>query len=325
MDYLREKRIEVMKYLEPVILHHMMDFLKPIDENWQPADLLPNSYDPDFIDQLKDIQERCSSLSYDLLAVLVGDTITEEALPTYESWLTMVEDVNMKEGGGWMKWVRHWTAEENRHGDVLNKYLYLSGRIDMRKMEVSTQYLIADGFDIGTGHDPYRNFIYTSFQELATNISHRRTATMAKIQGDQVLSKICGKIAADETRHARAYQFFMEKIFEVDPDQALLAFADMMKKKIIMPAFFLREIGQRQGEAFAHFSDVAQRLNVYTSKDYVDILQSLLKNWGVEDLTGLNIAGEKARDFLMALPHRLTRIINQRKNTFGDFKFSWIK
>jgi len=27
----------------------------------------------------------------------------------------------------WSKWTRQWTAEENRHGIVLNKYLYLSG------------------------------------------------------------------------------------------------------------------------------------------------------------------------------------------------------
>jgi acyl-[acyl-carrier-protein] desaturase len=24
-----------------------------------------------------------------------------------------------------------WTSEENRHGDLLNKYLYLSGRVNM--------------------------------------------------------------------------------------------------------------------------------------------------------------------------------------------------
>jgi hypothetical protein len=28
---------------------------------------------------------------------------------------------------------RQWTGEENRHGDLLNKYLYLSGRVNMRK------------------------------------------------------------------------------------------------------------------------------------------------------------------------------------------------
>lgn len=133
-----------------------------------------------FFEEVRDLQESAKELPYDLVAVLIGDTITEEALPTYESWLTMVEDVEKNEQGGWMKWVRAWTAEENRHGDLLNKYLYLSGRIDMRQFEMSTQYLIQDGFDIGTGADPYRNFIYTSFQEIATNVSHRRVAGISK-------------------------------------------------------------------------------------------------------------------------------------------------
>ena len=33
-------------------------------------------------------------MSYDLWAVLIGDTITEEALPTYESWLMDVEGID---------------------------------------------------------------------------------------------------------------------------------------------------------------------------------------------------------------------------------------
>ena len=61
-----------------------------------------------------------------------------------------VQGVDQVNGNGWSKWVRAWTAEENRHGDLLNKYLYLPGRVNMREMEVSTQYLISDGFDIGT-------------------------------------------------------------------------------------------------------------------------------------------------------------------------------
>ena len=32
----------------------------------------------------------------------------------------------------WGKWTRQWTAEENRHGDAMNKYMYLSGRINMK-------------------------------------------------------------------------------------------------------------------------------------------------------------------------------------------------
>jgi hypothetical protein len=37
-----------------------------------------------------------------------------------------------------------WTGEENRHGDLLNKYLYLSGRVNMREIEMTTQHLIKD-------------------------------------------------------------------------------------------------------------------------------------------------------------------------------------
>ncbi|RFZ81273.1 acyl-ACP desaturase [Mucilaginibacter terrenus] len=324
MQFFEEKRKEVMGHIQQFMLEKMMDFLKPIDSIWQPSDFLPDASRPTFFNEIKELQESARGLSYDLIAVLIGDTITEEALPTYESWLTMVEGVSRDEEGGWMKWTRYWTAEENRHGDLLNKYLYLTGRVDMRMMEISTQWLIADGFDIGTGHDPYRNFIYTSFQELATNISHRRVASQAKKDGDTLLSKMCGVIAADEARHAKAYKYFIEKIFEVDANEAMLAFEDMMRKKIVMPAHFLREVGLKIGQTFGHFTDAAERLGIYTAIDYVDILKELIVDWRIESLTDLQEDGEKARDYIMKLPDRLLRVAERMRNPGLEYKFSWI-
>lgn len=306
------------------MLEMMSTYLKPIDTNWQPSDFLPDSTSESFYHDIKVLRENAKDLSYDLVAVLIGDTITEEALPTYESWLMMMDDISRDEQGGWVKWNRNWTAEENRHGDLLNKYLYLSGRVDMRQMEISTQYLIADGFDIGTGHDPYRNFVYTSFQELATNISHRRVASLAKKDGDTLLSKMCGVIAADEARHAKAYKDFMSKIFEVDPSEAMIAFEDMMRKKIVMPAHFLREMGLKIGQTFGHFTDAAQRLGVYTAVDYVEIMQQLIEEWKIDSIKELNEAGEKARDYVMNLPDRLLRVAERMKNPTMEYKFSWI-
>ncbi len=317
-------RKEVMTFLEPFMLNEMAEYLKPVEEMWQPADFLPDARKETFFDEIKDLQEGAKSLSYDLLAVLIGDTITEEALPTYESWLCMVEDINKSEQGGWMRWVRAWTAEEKRHGDILNKYLYLSGRVDMRKMEASTNYLIRDGFDIGTGHDPYRNFIYTSFQEMATNVSHRRVAALGKQSGDKLMSKMCGLIAADEARHAKAYKSFISKAFEVDANEVILAFEDMMRKKIVMPAHFLQEMGSKIGQTFGHFTDAAQRLGVYTALDYVDILKQLVVEWNIESLKDLDDAGEKARDYLVNLPNRLSKIAERMKNPTIDYKFNWI-
>lgn len=317
-------RQEVMQSIGKSMDELLLKYLKPIEKNWQPSDLLPDSKSPDFISEVTEIQEQANEMNYDLWAVLIGDTITEEALPTYETWLMNIDGIDQVEKNGWSRWIRGWTAEENRHGDLLNKYLYLSGRVNMRQMEISTQHLINDGFDIGTGSDPYRNFIYTSFQELATNISHRRVASFSKKTGNQRLSKICGTIASDEARHASAYIDFIKRIFELDPSQVMLAFEDMMRKKIVMPAHFLRESGDEIGDLYTHFSDAAQRIKVYTTQDYIDILESLLKQWDIERIIDLSDSAEKARDYLMALPKRLKRISERIKIPEKQYEFKWI-
>ena len=111
----------------------------------------------------------------------------------------------MTSDSGWVRWSRTWTAEENRHGDLLNKYLYLSGRADMKQVEITIHNLIANGFDAKVEQDPYQAMIYTSFQERATKISHVNTGKLADKAGDDVLSRICKTIAGDEARHENAY------------------------------------------------------------------------------------------------------------------------
>ncbi len=317
-------RLEVMQTIEQSMDELLCKYLRPIEENWQPSDLLPDSREPGFFEEIEEIQALAKEMSYDLFAVLIGDTVTEEALPTYEAWLMDIEGIDQKNLDGWSKWVRAWTAEENRHGDLLNKYLYLSGRVNMREMEISTQHLLNDGFDTRTGRDPYRSFIYTSFQELATNISHRRVATLAKKTGNNLLAKICGVIAADEARHANAYLDFVKRMFEIDSSEIMLALEDMMKKRIVMPAHFLRESGGGMGELFTHFSDAAQRIMVYTTQDYINILKSLLKEWDIENMAGINDSAEKAREYLMALPKRLQRVSERIRIPEKQFQFKWI-
>jgi len=317
-------RIEVMQTIGKSMDDLIQKYLKPIEENWQPSDFLPDARNPEFIEEIKEIQEIAQEMDYDLLTVLIGDTITEEALPTYESWLMSVEGVDQENVNGWSKWVRGWTAEENRHGDLLNKYLFLCGRVNMKEMEITTQHLINDGFDIGTGTDPYRNFVYTSFQELATNVSHRRVASLVKKTGNQLLAKINGVIAADEARHANAYADFISRIFELDPNQMMLAFEDMMKKKIVMPAHFMRQSGDKVGELWGHFSDAAQRTMVYTAQDYIDIMRSLIDKWDIGNILNLDDQAEKARDYLMNLPDRLQRITDRMKEPEKEYEFKWI-
>lgn len=321
-------RREVMQFLEKSIDTFVENYLIPVEKIWQPTDLLPNSESETFLQDVKDLREIAKDLPYDFWVVLVGDTITEEALPTYESWLMDVEGVSQKgEKGdnGWAKWLRQWTGEENRHGDVLNKYLYLSGRVNMREVEVTTQHLINDGFDPGTDRDPYKNFVFTSFQELATYISHNRVSKLAKQFGEKKLAKLCNLVAGDEMRHHLAYSDFVDRIFKIDPSEMMLAFQYMMKQKITMPANLIRESGEAIGTAFEKFSESAQRIGVYTALDYVDILQKLIDKWEIDKISNLTGEAEKARDYLMRLPERMTRLAERMVTPTEEKVFKWVQ
>ncbi|KAI3907114.1 hypothetical protein MKW92_005359 [Papaver armeniacum] len=156
------------------------------------------------------------------LVILVGDMITEKRFPTYQTILTTL-DVP----GPWDARTRAWSGEENRHGDLLSKYLYLSGRPLPR--------------------------VHLTFQERATFISHGNTARLGKAHGDIKLAQICGTILRDEKRHEIAYT------------KIIRTFADMIKKKITMPAHLMFD-GQ-DDNLFENYSNVDQRLGVYIAKD----------------------------------------------------------
>jgi len=322
---IKNVRLEVMQFLDSKVDEFVDKFLIPIETIWQPSDFLPDAQSDTFFEEVRELQEIAKDLPYDFWVAMVGDTITEEALPTYESWLMDVEGIDNVERNGWSRWIRQWTSEENRHGDLLNKYLYLSGRINMREVEITTQHLIADGFDIGTGRDPYKNFVYTSFQELATYVSHNRVSQIAKDYGDKKLSKVCKLIAGDEMRHHHAYCEFVDQIFKVDPSEMMLAFQYMMKQKITMPALFLRESGEKIGLAFEQFSNSAQKLGVYTANDYLEIMQKLIERWQIDKIGNLNDEAEKARDYLMKLPGRMAKISERLVLPNENYIFKWVQ
>ncbi len=317
-------RFEVIKSMEGFVKEHLSELLVPVEESWQPSDFLPDITQEDWHTQLAEFRSRASVLPDDLLVVLVGDMVTEEALPTYQSWINRLQGVKDPTGASdtpWAQWGRGWTAEENRHGDLLNKYLYLSGRVDMRAVETTVHHLINNGFDPQTGDDPYLGFIYTSFQERATKISHRNVGVLAKKSGEDMLHKICGLIAGDEARHEKAYKLFMSKVFELDPAQAVLSFAKMMKTKITMPAVLMYD--GRDKNLFEKYSIVAQKTGVYTVKDYSDIIEDLVEHWRLETIQGLSDVAAKAQDYLCNLSERYAKLAD-RVSFSGKEKFSWI-
>nr|XP_051206704.1 acyl-[acyl-carrier-protein] desaturase 7, chloroplastic-like [Lolium perenne] len=112
-------RFEVLAHLEPWAEAHMLPLLKPADEAWQPSDLLPDAAAlgaDGFHQACLDLRARAEGVPDAQLVCLVGNMVTEEALPTYQSMSNRFEatrGATGADGTAWARWIRGWSAEEN--------------------------------------------------------------------------------------------------------------------------------------------------------------------------------------------------------------------
>lgn len=299
------QQFDVLQSLEPRVEENI-GLLAPIDKAWQPTDFLPDLSAEDWDKRLAEFRAPAMQLSDEVLVVLVGDMVTEEALPNYAISLNLIaRDDEGTSKNPWARWMRGWVAEENRHGDLLNAFLRLTGRVNMRSVEVTVQHLLANGFAPDAYPDPYAGMIYTSFQERATRISHFNVAKLARAEGNESLGRICARIAGDENRHATFYTRMTGYIFDQDPAGAMLIFRDMLRKIIAMPGKLMYD-GQ-DPDLFEHFAVVAQRLGVYTVQDYISIVAYLVETWNIGGRS-LTDKAAKAQDFLCRQSERLSSI-----------------
>ncbi len=315
---------DVLVALEPFVAENL-SLLLPVDRAWQPTDYLPDLTADNWRDQLAAFREPAQAITDELLVCLVGNMITEEALPNYAVSLNLIaQDSQGTSDRPWARWLRGWTAEENRHGDLLNTYLRLTGRVDMASIERTIHHLLYRGFNPKAGDDPYRGLIYTSFQERATSIAHNNIARLVSAQGETALAAICRRIAGDEVRHETFYQTMMGKVIQADPDGAMLAIKAMLKTMIVMPASLMTD--GRDPNLFEHFAAVAQRIGVYTIRDYAQIIAHLIRTWKLAEVSVTGQAA-KAQDYLCRQPARyemLAEAVEQKVAQQHKVQFGWI-
>jgi acyl-[acyl-carrier-protein] desaturase len=317
-------QIELLRSLIGTVEKNL-SLLLPVNQAWQPTDYLPDLTGEDWRDKVAEFRAPAQQLDDEILVVLVGDMVTEEALPNYAISLNLIaQDYVGTNQDAWARWMRGWTSEENRHGDLLNAYLRLTGRVDMRSVEVTVHHLIAEGFDPRSYPDIYAGLIYTSFQERATKVSHARVGTMAAAQGDDNLATICKKIAGDESRHEAFYTKMMGEVMKRDPETSMQIFRAMLRKTIAMPGRLMTD--GKDPDLFEHFAAVAQRTGVYTVHDYAQIVQHLVNTW---DIASQSVAGKAAaaQEFLCNHAERLESIadaVTEDAAKRAPVKFSWI-
>jgi len=299
---------EVLGAMEPFV-EEKLALLAPPDKAWQPSDFLPDLVAEDWREQVEQLRARAAGVSDPVMVVLVADMVTEEALPSYSVALNVLARDETGTGQSpWARWLRGWTAEENRHGDLLNAYLRLTGRVDMGAIERTVHHLINNGFDPRVKADLYGGLVYTAFQERATKISHNNV----------------GRLAGDEARHEAFYTATMGRVLDDDPEGGVITVMSMFRRVIAMPGRLMFD--GRDDNLFEHFAAVAQRLGVYTAGDYADIVEHLVATWRIADRS---VSGKAARaqEYLCRHAERCRTIAAQVDDASGGVepvRFSWI-
>jgi acyl-[acyl-carrier-protein] desaturase len=128
---------------------------------------------------------------------------------------------------------------------------------------------------------------YVAFQELATRISHRNTG---RATGDPIAEQLLARVAADENLHMVFYRNLLGAAFDLEPNSAMRAVADVVAG-FQMPGANIEGFGRKAlSIALAGIYDLRQHRD--------EVLQPVLRQWNVWDRTGLDAEGEKARERL---------------------------
>lgn len=304
-------RLEVLADLEPVVDRLMSDH-EARRTLWFPSELMR---DPEFACPeagLRQMRGRAAGLPDACRVAVALNLLTEEGLPHFHRLLA----VHLGDDSFWRRWNNLWTAEEDRHGVLLHDYCRETQIIDALQLDRLRFAYLRGGFHPEWSRDPYRAFVYTTLQERATQVSHAATGRLCA-EFEPRIEFLLRNIAADEAHHHVFYREVFAEILKRDPDQALEAAASLMPS-IDMPGTAI--------PGFRDYADVIRRSGIYGPRDYLRIVQDLIRYWRIEGLTGLQAMGRQAQETILAIPQRLELVAGhvERRHRSKTFSFELV-
>lgn len=218
-------------------------------------------------------------------SALFVNLLTEDNLPYYHAHIASV--VGRKQEA-WMDWNHRWTAEEDRHAMVIRDYLTVSQAIDPFELERARMQQMSTAV-VPRPPSVADTISYVSLQELATRISHRNTG---KLLDDPAGYAVMARVATDENHHFLFYRDLFSGIMEIAPSEGMVS----LERQV-------REF-QMPGTGIPNFKSHAYAIakaGIYNLELHHDqILQPVvMRHYDIENVTGLNDEGERARDALV--------------------------
>jgi hypothetical protein len=143
-----DHRLEVMRSIEPSVEAALATLLPP-DQCWQPSEVLPTFGAEGWRDEVTELQAEAARLSDEMLVVLVGNVVTEEALPSYLATINRCGGMTDRTGTDahpWARWARRGrprrSATATRGAGTCS-----SRRVGLLSVERTVQHLLRNGFD----------------------------------------------------------------------------------------------------------------------------------------------------------------------------------
>jgi acyl-[acyl-carrier-protein] desaturase len=272
--------------LEPVVATNLDRHLS-LAKEWFPHEYVPWSDGRTFDGLLggEAWQPTDSDLPDVARTALIVNLLTEDNLPSYHHEIATL----FGRDGAWGTWVHRWTAEEGRHGIAIRDYLTVTRAVDPVALERARMDHMQAGYTNAHDDEVLHSLAYVAFQELATRISHRNTG---RATGDPVAEQLLARVAADENLHMMFYRNLLGAALELAPNQAMRAITDVVAK-FEMPGANIEGFGRKAlSIALAGIYDLRQHRD--------EVLNPVLRQWDVWNVTGLDAEGERAREELAA-------------------------
>jgi acyl-[acyl-carrier protein] desaturase len=278
----------LLSELEPITAR-LLDRHLAQSKEWFPHQLVPYSQGRDF-EPGYEWSPDDASLPADVRSSLFVNLLTEDNLPYYFRTI----EAMFGRDSAWGEWSRRWTAEEGRHSIVIRDYLTVTRALDPVGLERARMAQVSCG-QVPEPGTPQEGLVYVALQELATRIAHHNTG---KLIADPVGYDVMKRVASDENRHHLFYRDLCTAALEIDPSGMVVAIEQQVRE-FEMPGTGIVD--------FETHARAIAKAGIYDFQiHHAQILVPVvLRQWGVEDLTGLDDEAEQARD---ALVKRIERI-----------------
>lgn len=231
-------------------------------------------------------------------SALLVNLLTEDNLPYYTHTILSQLPPNHP----LHDWSHQWTSEEWRHSAVIRDWVLATRALDPVELEDARRVQMRLG-EVPNPPSFAEMMIYTSLQELATQVAHRNTGK--RLDKDRMGRRVMALVAGDEGLHHDFYAGLAGEAMQIDPSTMVIAALRQLR------GFKMPGTGIPRFEEHAR---AIEKAGIYDLPQFSDLVVTpTFGQWAINSLEGLTADAERARDALNKQLALLGRVATRQR------------